>query len=812
MQNHLFMLKNYLKTALRNLWKNKGFSAINIAGLATGIATCLVILLYVLDELSYDKYNKQADNIYRIDEEIRFGDNHYNGTDAPALMGPVFAKDFPQVLHYTRFRGHGSLTFKKGNEKFREDKVIYADSTLFDVFTLPFIDGDPKTALKNPHSLVITATMAKKYFNTTAAVGKILQTDDIVYKVTGVIKDIPEQSHFTFDIFVPLSETEDSKDDNWLANNFQTYLVLRPGTDINSLTAAFNKKFETFVAPILKNVINLDISDFKKGGGFIQVSLMPLTKIHLYSNKQDELGINGSIQYVYIFSAIAIFILLIACVNFMNLSTARSSNRAKEVGVRKVLGSLRKNLIGQFLTESMLISCISFILAIVLAFLLIPYFNQLSQKNLSAFALFRPAMLLAIVSLMIIVGFLAGSYPAFFLSAFQPIDVLKGKLSKGFKGSMLRNSLVVFQFFISIVLMVGTAVIYQQLSFIRHKDVGFTKDQVLTIHATYALGNQAQTFKKEMMRLPGVKSSTFTGFLPVSGWRNNDALFTSTEMDIKKAISAQQWEVDEDYIPTLQMKMKLGRNFSKDFPSDSNAVIINEAAEKFLAGKDPLTSKLYRIDGIKTKNILPFNIIGVVKNFNFSTLKEEVTPLALYLRPNNGKLALRVNTNDIPGLLAQIKAKWKAMVPAEALSYTFMDEDFNKQYRGEERTGKISITFSILAILIACLGLFGLVTYAAEQRIKEIGIRKVLGANVTNIITMLSKDFIVLVCISLVIAIPASWLAMNQWLQEFAYRISMPWWLFALAGIIAIAIALVTVSFQAIKAALANPVKSLKTE
>lgn len=806
------MLKNYLKTALRNLWKNKGFSAINIAGLATGIATCLVILLYVIDELSYDKYNLQADNIYRIDEEIKFGDNHYDGADVPALMGPVFAKDFAQILHYTRFRNRGGLTIKKGSEKFRENKVVNADSTLFDVFTLPFLDGNPKTALKNPHSLVINETMAKKYFNTTRAVGKILEANDITYKVTGVIKDIPQQSHFNFDFFIPLSEDANSTDDNWLSNNFQTYFVLRPGTDINSLTAAFNKELESYVAPILKNVINLDIKDFKKGGGFVKVSFMPLTKIHLYSNKQDEMGVNGNIQYVYIFSAIAIFILLIACVNFMNLSTARSSNRAKEVGVRKVLGSLRKNLIGQFLTESMLISCISFVLAIGLAFLLIPFFNQLSQKNLSAFALFRPAMLISIISLMIIVGFLAGSYPAFFLSAFQPIDVLKGKLSKGFKGSMLRNSLVVFQFSISVILMVGTAVIYRQLSFIRHKDVGFTKDQVLTIHETYALGNQAQAFKKELMSLPGVKSSTFTGFLPVNGWRNNDALFTSPEMDIKKAISAQQWEVDEDYISTLQMKMKLGRNFSKDFPSDSNAVIINEAAEKFLAGKDPLTLKLYRIDDIKTKNVLPFNIVGVVKNFNFSTLKEEVTPLALYLRPNNGSLAIRINTNDMPGLLAQIKSKWKAMVPAQAINYSFMDEDFNKQYEGEERTGKISVTFSVLAILIACLGLFGLVTYAAEQRIKEIGIRKVLGANVTNIITMLSKDFIVLVCVSLVIAVPVAWLAMNQWLKEFAYRISIPWWLFAVAGIIAIGIALVTVSLQAVKAALANPVKSLKTE
>ena len=807
------MLKNYLKTALRNLWKNKGFSAINIIGLATGIATCLVILLYVLDELSYDKYNTNADNIYRIDEQVQFGDNHYDGTQVPALMGPVFAKTFPQIQHATRMRRWWSgLNIKRNGEKVREDRTVFADSTLFEVFTLPFIDGDPKTALKSPHSLVITESTAKKYFNTNHAVGKTLDANDNVYKITGVIKDIPQQSHFNFDFFGSLSEDEGSNNDNWLSNNYETYVALQPGIDINSVTAQFNKTFEGFAAPIMKSIINLNIEDFKKGGGYIKVSLMPLTQIHLHSNKGDELGINGNIQYVYIFSAIAIFILLIACVNFMNLSTARSANRAKEVGVRKVLGSLRKNLIGQFLTESLLISFISFIIAIGLAFLMLRLFNSLAQKQMSAFALFSPAMLAAIFLLMVIVGLLAGSYPAFYLSGFQPIDVLKGRLAKGFKGSFLRNSLVVFQFFISIVLMIGTAVIYNQLSYIRHKDVGFAKDQVLVIRETGALGAQAQAFKKELMRLPGVKSSTFTGYLPVNGWRNNDAIFPTTDLDIKKAISAQQWEIDEDYIPTLQMTMKLGRNFSKQYPSDSGAVIINEAAEKFLAGKDPLTSKLYRIDDIKTKKIIPFNIVGVVKNFNFSTLKEEVTPLMLYLRKNTGSLALRVSTQDIPGLIAQIKNKWKAMVPAQPVSYSFMDDDFNKQYEGDERTGQISVSFSVLAILIACLGLFGLVTYAAEQRIKEIGIRKVLGANIPNIINMLSKDFVKLVLISVVIACPVAWWVMTKWLQDFAYRVQMSWWLFAMAIVISLLIAIVTVSVQAIKAAMANPVKSLRSE
>ncbi len=806
------MLKNYLKTALRNLWKNKGFSAINIVGLATGIATCLVILLYVMDELSYDKYNLQAERIYRLDNEIKFGDNHYDGAEAPALMGPVFAKDFPQIEHYTRFRNWGSLTIKKGNEKITENKIIYADSTLFDVFTLPFVDGNPVTALKNTNSLVITEAVAKKYFNTSFAVGKTLTTDDKVYKITGVIKNIPAQSHFNFDFFAAMSELTQSNDDNWLGNNFQTYIVLRPGTDINKLTELFNKTYDSYVGPELKSVINLNLDDFKKGGGYIKCSLMPLLKIHLYSNKQDELGANGNIQYVYIFSAIAIFILLIACVNFMNLSTARSANRAKEVGVRKVLGSLKKDLIGQFLTESLLVSTVSFLLAIGLMFLMIPFFNQLAQKHISGLAIFSPAMLSIIVALMLFTGLLAGSYPAFFMSSFQPIEVLKGRLSRGFKGSVLRNSLVVFQFAISITLIVGTVVIYNQLSYIRHKDIGYTKDHVLVIQNTYALNSQAKAFKNELLQIPGIKSATYTGFLPVTGWRNNDALFPDLSMDIKKAISAQQWEVDEDYIPTLEMKMKLGRNFSHQFLSDSNAVIINEAAAKFLQAKNPLNQKLYRIDDIKTKKLLTYNVIGVIRNFNFSTLREEVTPLALYLRENNGSMALRIRTENTEELLAQIKTKWRAIVPAQALSYSFMDEDFNNQYKAEQRTGKISVTFSVLAILIACLGLFGLVTYAAEQRIKEIGIRKVLGANIPDVINLLSKDFIKLVFIAILIASPVAWWVMDQWLQSFAYRISISLWVFILAGVSALVIALVTVSFQAVKAAMANPVRSLRTE
>jgi len=455
---------------------------------------------------------------------------------------------------------------------------------------------------------------------------------------------------------------------------------------------------------------------------------------------------------------------------------------------------------------------IALVFAILIAWLLLPYFDQLSGKEIHAATLFQPKMMLSLIVLMLIVGLLAGSYPAFFLSSFQPIDVLKGKLATGFKRSWLRNSLVVFQFVISIVLIFGTVVIYNQLNYIHNKDIGFNREQVLIIQHTDALRDQGESFKNELLQISGVQNATMSGYLPVNFNRSNDAFFTSPSLDQRTAISLQNWIVDENYIPTLDIKILQGRNFSKQYLTDSTAILINEAAAKFLATKDILNKKLYEIKDINSKSLFEFHIIGVVKNFNFSSLRDVVAPLAFKLGKDNGNISVRISTSDISNVLAQIKNKWKAIAPSQPFDYSFMDEDFNKLYTTEQRTGQIFITFAILAILIACLGLFGLVTYAAEQRTKEIGIRKVLGANVSNIVAMISKDFLKLILIASVIAFPLAWWGMNKWLQDFAYRINIAWWVFALAGVIAILIALFTISFQSIKAAVANPVKSLRTE
>jgi putative ABC transport system permease protein len=814
------MLRNYLKTAFRSLWKNKGFSTINILGLAIGLATCLLILIYVADELSYDRWNVNADRIYRMDNEVKFGGNHMVLAVVAAPAGPAMLRDYPEVEKEVRFRSNGGRLVKKGNQNIKEESVIMADSTLFDVFTLPMIAGDPHTALKEAHTVVITERMAEKYFDATAAtmsavVGQTLTINDsIPYKVTGVIRNIPTNSHFHFDFFISLTESDEARQtaDAWLSSNFNTYILLRKGADPQQFQVKLGGLIMRYVAPLLHQAVNISWEDFVKSGNMFEFQLTPLTSIHLHSNKVAELGANGNIQYVYIFSAIAVFILLIACVNFMNLSTARSANRAREVGIRKVMGSMRGGLIYQFLLESVLISLISLMLALGLAALLLPVFNGLSGKEMSIGVFARPWMLPAILGLVVVVGMLAGSYPAFFLSSFQPIQVLKGKVSGGMRTGWLRNSLVVFQFMISIFLLVGTTVIYQQIQYIHSRDLGFNRDQVMMINNTYVLGNQARAFEQQVKGMTGVEGVTMTGFVPTSGDGNGDAIFLSPDLDVKKSISTQVWPVDDQYIPVLGMQIVNGRNFSKDFLTDSTAVIINQAAANLMHGEKPIGAKLYEIGDIKTKKVKEYHVIGVVGNFNFNSLREVVTPVMLFSGQDEGRISLRIRGGNAHQLAGQIETLWQKMASSQPFSYTFMDEEFNNLYLTEQRMGNISLSFSLLAIFIACLGLFGLTAYAAEQRTREIGIRKVMGATVLGIIRLLSRDFLLLVGLAMLIAFPLAWWAMHRWLQDFAYRISIGWEVFALAALLATGIAVLTVSFQAVKAALANPVNSLRSE
>jgi putative ABC transport system permease protein len=807
------MIRNYIKTAFRSLSKNKGFTAINVLGLALGLATCLLIVFYVFDELSYDRYNTKADRIYRINNDIKFGGSANSYAVSPAPLAAALKNDFPEIEQMVRFRARGGNQVKKGNQNIQEYAMVYADPSIFDVFTLPMISGNPSTALTEPHTVVITETTAKKYFNSTNAVGKVLTFNNAdLYKVTGVIKDIPKQSHFNFDFFISMPTLDESRDNSWFSSNFNTYLLLKPGADYKSLLTKFPDFFKKQAGPQLQSVLHLTFDKFEQGGNYFRLNLIPIKKIHLQSNIVAELGANGSIQYVYIFSAIAILILLIACVNFMNLSTARSSNRAKEVGVRKVLGSPRKYLIAQFLTESIMVTLAGAIIAVLIAWAFLHTFNQMSGKELTVTPQIIGWLLPVLFVFIIVVGCIAGSYPALYLSGFQPIEVLKGKLATGFKGGLLRSALVVVQYTISIGLIIGTLVIYNQLKYIQNKDLGYNREHVLTVSDVGTLGGKAKIFKQEVKQLAGVRNASIADALPVWNYGNSTTFFKDQIIDQKRALGTQDWGVDADYIPTLGMKIVAGRNFSSQMLTDSTALIVNEAAAKQLAFQDPINQILYKPVDNLAKKLKPYHIIGVMKDFNFKSLRENVTPIVFMLSDQGGAFSMRINSADIPSLLVQVKSKWTKLSPNQQFNYTFMDADFDELYRSEQRIGTIFVSFTSLAIIIACLGLFGLAAYAAEQRTKEIGIRKVLGASISTIVGMLSKDFLKLVLVAIVLASPVAWWAMHQWLQGFAYRQNIQWWVIALAGLTAILIAFITISFQSIKAALANPVNSLKNE
>lgn len=811
------MIKNYFKIAFRQLLRNKGYTAINIFGLAIGLASFLLISLYVIDEWSYDRYNKKADRIYRVNADIRFGGTDMRLTVSSDPMGPTLKKDYPQVEEYVRiYASGGTKLIKKGNEFIDEANVAHADSTLFDVFTLPAISGDTKTALNEPNTVVITESTAKKYFGSTDAVGKTIETRDNtneLYKVTAVIKDIPRNSHFNFD-FIFSMDNVDYNFGSFLSNNFQTYLLLKPGTDYKEFEKNFTQVINKYVLPQASQFMEVkSMEDFEKAGNKLVYSLMPLTDIHLHSDRNPELGVNGNIQYVYIFSAVALFLLLIACINFMNLSTARSANRGKEVGIRKVLGTGKKSLITQFLTESTLMVFISLLIALFIAWLVLPMFNDISAKALSIGSLLTLKVLPLLLLFTLLIGLLAGGYPAFILSQFRPIAVLKGNNTVGIKKSNLRNVLVVFQFFTSIVLIIGTVVVFRQLDFIQTKKLGFNKEQVLIINGTGALDNNKDAFKNEVLKMEGVTGGTYSSYLPVSSSSRNDITFSKEAvMDSKTGLNAQNWKVDYDYFNILGMEFSKGRGFSKDFGGDSATVVINESFAYTLGYDNPLGKNVYIPVDMQTGELKAYTIIGVLKNFHFESLRRPIGPVCFRLGRSTGLASFKASTGNVKNLVSNIEGKWKTMAAGMPFSYRFLDEAFDQMYRTEQRTGKVAMIFSILAILIACMGLFGLATYMAEQRTKEIGIRKVLGATVPNLVTLLSNGFLRLVLIAFVIAVPVSWWAMNKWLQDFSYRVNIGWWVFIAAGAVAILIALVTVSYQAVKAAVANPVKSLRTE
>lgn len=804
------MIKNYFKIALRNLRKNKAFSLINIFGLAIGLSCFMFIAVFVYNELSYDKYPSDAKNIYRVNLSVTGNGDVAVYPDVDMGVGEGMKNAFPEVKALTRISPASDFV-KYDDKQFKEDHLSFADSNFLRVFSIPLIKGNDADALVQPNSIVITKAMAEKYFGGEEPIGKTLAigTRGVGYKVTGVIDKVPDNSHFHFDAFLSLS-TWHVTNKTWSNLGPYTYLVLNKNTDPKKLEAKFPQLVAEHVVPETQHDMGVSLEEAQKTVNTFIFSLQPLTDIHLYSHTKYELEPGGDIQYVYIFSALAIFILLLACVNFTNLSTARAFKRAREVGIRKVMGSLKKQLVIQFLAESVLLTMFAMLCAFALIFLLLPYFNQVAGKDISFSFFLDYRSILAMFVLSLLVGITAGIYPAFFLSSFNTIKVLKGSVSsQGSQRKPLRSSLVVFQFFVSIALIIATIIVYQQLHFMQNKNLGYDKEQVLFLPDARLLGNNQEAFEQQLLRDNRVVSASISRYVPGGIMMDGTEIYPKDENGNGTEIHGNIYHIDYNYLKTLGIKVIQGRNFSRDFATDSSSgVIINEAAVRQLGwsrtnpiGKTIVTSGQHEL-----------KVVGVIADFNYASVKEKVAPLMMNLNGNFGGLIIKIKTTDVKGFLAELKKQWDSFNPGGPLGYTFLDDNFAKLYASEIRTQQIFSAFAIIAILIASLGLFGLSAFVMEQRTKEIGIRKVLGASVKNVLVMVSKEFLFLVVIAFVVSVPVTWWAMHAWLKDFAYRINISAWVFAIAGVVAILIALLTISFQAIKAAVANPVESLRSE
>jgi len=813
------MIKNYLKIAIRQLRKQKMYAAIKIGGFALGIAACLLIALYIKDETSYDKSYPDVDRIFRVVGFYAHDGKVEKGTDWPAPMGKAVQSDLPEVEYCGRMMPN-NLIWHAGNDQLRradrvqntyEQGFVYADQQMLDILKLPIVYGNRQTALKEPWTMVISKSKADKYFPGQNPIGQVMVIDNDKahsYRISAVMADIPSTSHlhqYSFLMTLKGVEFWTGEQNNWGDYNYPIYVKVKPGTNVAALEGKLSH--DILMNYLLPEAQKEGMKDAEKQVAKFSLHLQPVKDINLYSyDVQDGLS-HGDIRFTWLFGAIAAFILVIACINFINLSTAKSANRAKEVGLRKVVGSYRSSLINQFLTESLVYSLISFIMGIVIAWLLLPYFNTLASKSLTMpFGewWFVPVIFVAAL----IVGTLAGLYPAFYLSGFKPVQVLKGSISTGSKSPLLRNSLVVFQFTASVILIISTIVIYNQTHFILNRKVGFDKDQVMVLQGTNTLGDKSvKNFKNDLAKIASVKSVSISDYLPVSGTkRNGNTFFKEGRERLDAGVGGQMWQIDDTYLKTLGMKLVEGRNFSYDMATDTagKSVIINQTLAKRLNLKNPV--------GTRITNGGLFTVIGVVQDFNFESMRGDIEPLVLHFGLSPSIMTVKFKGADVENTTANVSALWKQYSPDQPIRYTFLDEEFANMYQDVQRTGSIFTSFAVLAIIIACLGLFALSAFMAEQRSKEIGIRKVLGATVSNITALLSMDFVKLVLLAILIASPIAWYGMNKWLQDFAYKIPISWWIFALAGFTAISIALLTVSFQSIKAALMNPVRSLRSE
>ena len=800
------MFRNYLKVAFRNIRKQKGYAFINIAGLAIGMAACLLILLWVYDEASFDAYHEKADRIYRLTIDANLG-RAMSAPLAPTPAGPAMVRDYPEVVQAARLTRPNRSTVTVGDREFFEENVAYADTSIFEVFTFPLVEGDPRTALQTAYAAVLTEDVAKKYFGREPAIGKTLKIGGgREYAVTGVAKTVPGNSHFRFNILLSM-ETRYAENravmENWLAISNYGYVLLAENADPAALEAKLPALIEKNMGAALQGL-----------GGSVTLRLQPLKRIHLHSDFTSDIAPQGTILYLYLFSAIALFILVIAVINFVNLSTARSTARSKEVGIRKALGALRLKLVGQFLGESVVYSLLAIVIAAGLILLAKPWLSSLAGRDLGFEILSVPWLVPGFLGLALLVGVAAGVYPAFFLSSFHPVRVLRGGARVGAKNVLFRRVLVVTQFVISIVLIVGTMVVYKQLAYMKSKDLGFEKEHVVVLPGLNdVMRSSYERLRNEFRSVPGVLNAGVTSLTPGRGVMKS--VFQPEGYARDQSQPMDYCNIDPGYLPTLGIAIVAGRNFSEELSSDrTGAVLINQTAAEKYGWKDPLGKQfIIPPDPNTQEEEQRLNVIGVVEDFHSTSLKEKIEPMILFYDPTQCRdLAVRIAPADVQKTLRLLKAKWKEILPQKPFDSFFLDESFDGQYRAEERIGKLAMRFSLFAIFVSCLGLFGIASYTTEQRTKEIGVRKVLGASAGVIIRMLSREYLLLVAIGNMIAWPAAFVMMRTWLENFAYRTSIALWVFLAAGVLSISVSLLTVSIQSVRAARTDPIKSIRYE
>ncbi len=820
---------NPLKIAFRTLLKNKFHSFINLAGLVTGMTACWLIAVFVRNELGYDRFLDKAERIFQVNISANFGGSAFLTSNTPPPAGSALQTEYPEIQAYTRMFQVGDVAVGRENpqseKQFTETGVWAVDSNFLEVFSFPLLEGRPDVCLNEPNAVVLTESIAEKYFGHAdgsfrSVLGQTLMLNDRPFKVTGILKSLPRQSSLQFDILAPTAAYKVIERFNWswVWLQMETFVLLHnkpTEPELMALEAKFPSMVRKYASGAFER-IGQPYDEFIKKGGKWELGLKPMTKVHLYSEGVgSRLNTLGSIRDVYVFATVGVLILLLACINFMNLTTARSLTRAREVGVRKVLGSGKNRLVRQFITESILFGCAAGVLAFAATHAVLPVFNRLSGETFVLKDLFAGWAGVLALCLPFVAGLLGGSYPAFYLSSFTPVTILKNKISaKG--NTWIKNGLVVFQFAISVGMIVGTLVVLFQIDYTRKKDIGLEKENVLVINSAQRLGEQKESFRQKLEQMPEVVRASLSTDLPA---KNAFGDFYVPEPDgsnpgIARDLALSSYMVDYDFVPAMGIRLLQGRNFSRDFPSDSAAVILNETAARIIGWKDPIGQFMY-YPGNRNQR---FQVIGIMKDFHAQSFRTAIEPFGLfhyssrtYQLPDE-YLAVRIRPGAEKKLLTGIEAEWKVFAPGAPFDYSFLDENFNALYRSEAKLGGILSAFTALSIFIACLGLFGLIALAAEQRTKEIGVRKVLGASVAGIVGLLSRDFLKLVLLSVALAIPFAWYFMDQWLQGFVYRIDLEWWIFAAAGLTAVVIALITLSFQAVRAALANPVSSLKTE